>query len=749
MIRYFLNIILLVGAISCIAQNGSVRGHLLDSETGEPITFATVFIQPSGNGLITDVDGFFSISLPVGSYSFSMKYLGYDSLRISIDLSENEVFYKIFELTPIALDLSTVEVSAKQAIRKSETNLATFQINRKEISQLPSLSVQGDLAQYISVLPGVVTSGEQGGQIFISGGSPHQNMTFVDGINIVSPFHSLSGFSILPTEMIRNVEIKGAAFDASYGGRISSVMDVKLKNNLPESWGGSLSIDPFVGQAFIEGPVWRSSDNDQLGISLFVGGKKSIIDQSAESLYKFIDEGIPFRFEDLTGKLLVKTPSGNHFSVTGLFANDKVNLGESQRFNWTMNGGGFNFRLLPPRSSLVVNGQLSASNFKSNLNTLSPRTSIYDHFLAKLFMEYFGQKSQLTYGFQLEGARTDFTFLNFADISFNQQDNTSDISGFMSYNATLNKLIFESGIRVIYYASIGNFSVEPRLALKYNVGDKFRLKAGAGRYSQNFILARKDEDIVNFFSAFLSSPDGQLPKLDGSIAKTNLQIALHGLIGFEVDLNRKWSLDGELYVKKFDQLIELNRNKITSGDRDYVVENGESVGANFVLEYDSKPFRFYANYSWLKSVRNNGTQTYPAHFDRRHQVTGWLNYSWKKNWNISLRWSLGSGFPFTRTQGFFDRILFEDGIGEDLITVNGDLGIIYEDDLNQGRLPYYHRLDISVKRRWKIKELTTLDLGLSLINIYDRDNIFYFDRLNYTRVDQFPFIPSLGLKLTF
>ena len=114
-----------------------------------------------------------------------------------------------------------------------------------------------------------------------------------------------------------------------------------------------------------------------------------------------------------------------------------------------------------------------------------------------------------------------------------------------------------------------------------------------------------------------------------------------------------------------------------------------------------------------------------------------------------MRWSLGSGFPFTRTQGFYDQIFFEDGIDEDLITSNGELGVIYENELNQGRLPYYHRLDFSVKRNWELGEWFTLDVGISLINIYDRANIFYFDRLRYERVDQFPFLPSLGLKLNW
>ena len=119
------------------------------------------------------------------------------------------------------------------------------------------------------------------------------------------------------------------------------------------------------------------------------------------------------------------------------------------------------------------------------------------------------------------------------------------------------------------------------------------------------------------------------------------------------------------------------------------------------------------------------------------------------DWEISARWNMGSGFPFTKTQGFYESINFLDGVSTDYTTVNGDLGIIYEDELNQGRLPYYHRRDLSGKKKFNFTERVKMEVVVSVTNVYDRENVFFFDRVRYERVNQLPILPSLALNLSF
>ena len=144
-------------------------------------------------------------------------------------------------------------------------------------------------------------------------------------------------------------------------------------------------------------------------------------------------------------------------------------------------------------------------------------------------------------------------------------------------------------------------------------------------------------------------------------------------------------------------------------------------------------------------------QEYQPIFDRRHNGNVMLNYSLGKGdypVKFGLRWSIGSGFPFTQTLGFYEKFNFDKGIDANYANSNGDLGILY-DDLNGGRLPYYHRLDFSVSKDFVFKQRRKINVNFSITNIYDRDNIFYFDRITYTRENQLPFLPSIGLSYKF
>jgi hypothetical protein len=141
---------------------------------------------------------------------------------------------------------------------------------------------------------------------------------------------------------------------------------------------------------------------------------------------------------------------------------------------------------------------------------------------------------------------------------------------------------------------------------------------------------------------------------------------------------------------------------------------------------------------------------YAPHFDRRHNVNLVASYSFgrKNSWKADVRWNLGSGFPFTQTQGFYESLNFQDGINTDYTATNGELGIQYA-ELNKGRLPYYHRLDFSISKTIKVAKKSELDVSASITNVYNRENIFYFNRIKYERVNQLPIMPSIGASITF
>ena len=155
-------------------------------------------------------------------------------------------------------------------------------------------------------------------------------------------------------------------------------------------------------------------------------------------------------------------------------------------------------------------------------------------------------------------------------------------------------------------------------------------------------------------------------------------------------------------------------------------------------------------YSFGYNTRWDGFQSYFPVFDRRHNINLVSAYTFGKdlNWEINGRWNFGSGFPFTQNQGFYELFNFSDGIGTDYTNANGDLGIEYA-ELNEGRLPYYHRLDASVSKSIKVNKKVNIDMTASVTNAYNRENIFYFNRVKYERVNQLPIMPSFGASITF
>ena len=225
-----------------------------------------------------------------------------------------------------------------------------------------------------------------------------------------------------------------------------------------------------------------------------------------------------------------------------------------------------------------------------------------------------------------------------------------------------------------------------------------------------------------------------------------LQKAWHVIAGVEFDVGRHFTVNVEPYFKNYTQLINLNRNKQNVNDPDFTTEEGEAYGIDFLLKYNLPKLSLWGTYSLGYVNRFDGEQEFPTIFDRRHNVNFLASYiaGQSNEWEFSLRWNMGSGFPFTQTQGFFGNQTFSGGIGTDVLTNNPDLGVIYSDTRNGGRLPYYHRMDVSVKRTFAFTKTTRLELTASATNIYDRENIFFFDRIQYERVNQLPIIPSLS-----
>ncbi len=754
-----LSVIFLVFSIVLSAQDGDLRGQLYDSKTGEPIIYGTVQIADTEYGTTTDLDGFFTITgIPVGEYTVVGSYIGYESVEQQVSITRTKVAYVKMIMVEGGVKLGVVDISARREQARTEVKVSQLNVSKKDIKLLPSTGGDADIVQYLQVLPGVISTGDQGGQLYIRGGSPIQNKILLDGLTIYNPFHSIGFYSIYETELIQNADVLTGGFGAEHGGRISAIVDIKTRAGNKKRLSGQLSASPFMVKGLIEGPLVKLSD-DRGSASFVLTSKRAIIDQTSLSLYPRASVndsiGLPFNFSDTFGKLSFESKGGSKFNVFAFDFRDGYNNPNIANIEWGNTGGALDFRLLPSSSTLMLEGLMGFSSYNTEIieadNT--PRFSKIREYVFGLDFTFFGDNKEFNYGIEAKGVRTEFEFVNPFGLKIDQIQNTTNMNAFGKYRQIIGGLILEPSLRLQYYASNGELSLEPRFGMKYNISDDLRFKFAGGFYSQNLISTSNERDVVNLFNGFLSSPEENIAdNINGGFTDSKLQKARHAIAGLEYDLSSGVQLNVEGYFKDFSSLVIVNRNRLSVTEPNYSNEIGEAYGVDFSLKYQNAKWYVWSTYSLGYVNRNDGFQIYPTVFDRRHNANLLLSYNVDEegDFKISARWNLGSGFPFTQTRGFYNFLPFLDGLDEDPLTENpDDIGIIYSETRNGGRLPYYHRLDLSATYKYDISDYSNVEIVASVTNTYDRGNIFFFDRLRYDRVDQLPIIPSASIKFNF
>jgi hypothetical protein len=735
----------------------TIRGKVYDVDNGQPIGFADIIVEGSTSGTNTDVEGFYSLSgLGNGTIKITARFLGFESKSIDINLKggvSNQNFY----LKQSGILLNEVDVTGRKEISRTQVQIAKVTVTPREIKALPSLGGEPDVAQYLQVIPGVVSTGDQGGQLFIRGGAPVQNKILLDGLNIYNPFHSLGLFSSFETDVIRNVDVYTAGFDAEYGGRTSAIIDIQTREGNKTRLAGFASVSPFAARGMIEAPL-KKFEEGKGNISLMLTGKKAIISQTDDIFYNYASVGdsigLPFDFTDFYGKLSIGSQGGSKFNFFGFKFNDLYNNPQIANIGWDNLGFGADFKLIPANSSLIIDGVVGATNYTTEIieGNDQPRESKIREISGDIGFSYYGKDLQAKYGFDFRAISTDFAFTNPFGSRLNQNQNTSEIAAFVKFTYNLNKkIIIEPSFRVMYYAAQRRLSPEPRFGAKVNFTNDLRFRLGGGLYSQNILSTSNDRDIVNLFNGFLTGPEEQVTGLDGQNLTNKLLLARHAVAGFEYDVTKSVIAMIEGYYKDFPQVIVVNRNKLSNSESNYSVEEGWAYGIDFSLKVNKSNYDIWSTYSHGYVRRDDGRQVYPTVFDRRHNVNLVLNYFLNKSKNtfFGFRWNFGSGFPFTQTRGFYNNQVL--GAGQTTYPTSNptDFGVIFSSTRNGGRLPDYHRLDLSFTHIVNISKYIKLDINASLVNAYDRNNIFYFDRIRYSRVEQLPIIPSLSTKLSF
>ncbi len=778
MLRIIL-IVLTLGIFSSplMAQTGTFMGVVKSSSDGNGVPFAKVVLPDANKFELTDIDGLFSIpEIPVGTYTVRITASNFETKILDIEVEANKILKMEIEITA-GKTLGVVDVDYNDGQKKIDPGTSIQKMDNEDIKRIPSPGLP-EFAIAIQTIPGIVSTGDQGGQFYVRGGTPIQNKITLDGMTIYNPFHSIGFFSVFETDLIKSADIYTGGFNAKYGGRISSIMDLSYRDGNTKRLGGMIGISPFTSSLLLEGPL--SKDN---GISFVISGKASLLEETSKVLYPYINEGdgLPFNFWDLYGKISVKGDGANKFSVFGFSFNDQVTYQAVSNLKWNSWGGGTNFIFVPNNSELFMRGRLNVSSYDILLEEegINDRSSgIVGGEMAFDFTYHLPGKHKLDYGFGFNYFQTKFLTYNEVNRRIEHDNNTIEAGAYVSYRAiTKNRrLILEPSIRFQGYSSVGQVTAEPRFSGKYNVTDVFRLKVAGGYYTQNFTSTTSDKDVVNLFYGFITAPgSADIPadfvNPDGTEKdiKNGLQKAWHAIGGLEVDLTQKLSLNIEGYYKWFSQMTNINTNKIYDDNvensqvddilkKDFISESGQAFGGDIVFKYlttskvSGNSLYLWLAYSIGKVTRWNGFEYYAPVFDRRHNINFIGSYSFGKNqsWDFTARWNLGTGLPFKQTNGVYEEPIIN-SIDFDYVNGNAsELTFLY-DDQNNGRLSTYHRLDISLKKTIKPAKFKNMEWQIiaGVTNTYSRDNIFYVNRVTNERVHQLPIMPSLAVSLRF
>ena len=741
--KYFLLFSFLFFVSSSFAQTGTIRGFVSDKNTGEPIMFCNVTIDGTSHGSQTDLNGMYTLArIPGGEHKIVVTFIGYKKLTKDISLNTGQILTLKFELESSTVNIGEVEISAERQEMKTDVKAASIKITNEDLNLVPTIGGEADLAQYMQIIPGVIFTGDQGGQLYIRGGSPVQNKVLLDGMTIYSPFHSIGLFSVFDADIIKTTDVYTGGFSAEFGGRVSSIMDIKTKDGNKKRLQGKLSSNTFGSKLLVEGPLKKGG-----GTTFLFSGKTSYLDKTSEALYNF---SMPYSYTDLYGKLTFNANNGSKANIYGFNFQDQVNYQGISDLQWSSNGLGSEFILIPGNSPVLIEGNFAYSRYYISLDEdASPlrESSISGGSMGFDFTS-FQPKGKIKYGFDVYSFETKYKTYNSANAKIELNENNSEFSAYVNYLYRGGRFIFEPGFRLQKY-TLGT-SPEPRLGIKYLASDVLRFKLATGLYSQNIMSTVSDRDVVNLFYGFISSPENLPADENGNEYKDKIQKARHVILGGEYDINLKMDFQIEGYIKDFTQLTNINRSMTSNYDNEFIIERGLAKGVDFLLKYKTKKLYLWTVYSLGFIKRYEGENEYFPHFDRRHNVNLVSSFTFgnKDSWKADARWNLGSGFPFTQTQGFYENIPFSDGINTDYTSENGELEIVYA-ELNKGRLAYYHRLDLSLSKTIEISKNTILKITASVTNAYNRNNIFYINRITNERIYQLPLLPSGGISLKF
>lgn len=758
--------LLLLAVANVQAQDnfGSVSGVVTESKSGENIISVTVALFKDSistgskpyRGTYTNKFGYYSITkVPAGEYFIVARGIGYAIFSKKIEIKEGEQLRLNVKMINDDVKLDEIVVEAER-LETATSRISAVSVSPAFISKMPSLGGEVDVFRTMQLLPGVKQSSELSSGLYVRGGSPDQNLTLLDGVIVYNPMH-LGGFlSVFNSDALRDVKLIKGAFPAEYGGRISSVLDMTMKEGTKEKISGSGGISLISSRLAVEGPIGENT-------SFMIAGRRMYLDILMALGSKDSDEMPTYYFYDLNLKLNHKISDNDHIFLSGFLCEDVLNEPESSEENFDIFWGNKTANLrwmhivspeLFTNFSLIYTDYTFGTNIyekDQKANNFKSSSQIQDIML-RADAQYLPSKNHkiklgvetIWHNFTSKAA---LNYADYFDAPFNKKEVGSleasiylqdewDISDL--WNANI-------GGRMYYFQEANYFRFEPRISTSYKLTDETSLK-GSIALAHQFLHLIVRNDITLPTDLWFPSTEKVKPSR-----------AWQGVLGAEhIFEGGEYMLSAEIYYKDMKNLYEYKDSSVfTFGiplENQFTRGRGEAYGMEIFFNKRLGSFTGWIGYtlSWTKRYfdeLNNGKMFYPR-YDRRHDINVVLAYKFNESWELGATWYYGTGQAYTMPTGTYQ---FEDIGGFPW----GDEKYQYT-ERNGARLPSFHKLDLNFMHHYEWFGLP-FTFSINIYNAYAQKNPFAWYISNdwdtgnkkLKQITMFPFIPTFGLSFKF
>ncbi|MDL2239064.1 TonB-dependent receptor [Bacteroidales bacterium OttesenSCG-928-K03] len=799
-ILFFIFLFLAVTSFS--QKKNTVSGYVTEKGSGESLPGVNVYVKEFKTGTSTNTFGFYSLTLPESdSITLYYSYIGYQTDTAVISFRENLSLNRTLEA---GIALGEIVVTGERPI--SETvQMSSITLTSKEVKNIPALLGEKDVFKVLTLLPGVQSANEGMSGMYVRGGGPDQNLIVLDGATIYNASHLLGFFSVFNGSAIKSVELIKGGFPARYGGRLSSIVDVNMKDGNKQSYHGEGGVGILSANIMVEGPIIKDKS------SFMISARRTYFDVFTAPVLAAISQGDEtggYFFHDINAKLNYDFGDKNKLYVSAYFGRDKFYIKMNDSYE-KMNAGLywqnatatvrwnhlFSNRLFSNLSfvfsdydmNIYMNNESRVNKEMFSMNYLS---GIQDYTL-KYDLSFLPNPNHtilmgamLTYHRFRPGV-TAMKSTAFPDENFTKTSQIDALEYALYVEDEIkikNNFKLNPGLRLVGYTTLSGktyFSAEPRLNASYNIRPNFAVKASYAMMQQSIHLLS---------SSTIGLPtDLWLPSTEKIRPQQSQQVAL----GVAYDLKEpKLSFSVEGYYKKMNNILAYKEGSsvmlgaLMDGDilvdtlnweKDIVQGQGWSYGVEFLVRKNVGKFTGWIGYTlaWTEQQFDelNFGVKFPARYDRRHDLSVVLMYSPNDRINLSATWVYATGNAVTMPQQIYP---IHD-IGSDLYNLFYNNGVDYYyayynmiesyGERNNVRMEPFHHLDIGVQFIKKHKKNWESTWEVSVYNIYNRKNAFFylvdnayvFDHETMTsnrvyvlkKVSIFPIIPSVSYSFKF